>query len=114
MSGGSMNDMKICLTRDSLDRGQWQRHQGTCKTDYSSRSGRAWKWHTVCTDPVSETDGEATFTSSDAYTVKTTTTTTLQGQPRTVRMTLDSKWLGAECGDVKPVNPRAGETPTGR
>jgi hypothetical protein len=105
MAGGG-SDMKICLTKDSLDPGQWQKHQGTCTTDYSSRSGRTWRWRTVCTDPVAETDGEATFTSADAYTVKTTTTMTLQGQPRTTRMTLHSRWLGPDCGDVKPVTPR--------
>jgi len=104
MSGAG--DMKICLTKDSLDPGQWQRQQGTCKTDYSSRSGSAWKWHTTCSDPVAETDGEATFTSTDTYTVKTATTMTVQGQTRTTRMVLNSKWLGPDCGDVKPVNPR--------
>lgn len=103
MGGG---DVKICLTKDSLDPGQWQRQQGTCKTDYSSRSGSTWKWHTSCTEPAAETDGEATFTSADAYTVKTATTMTIQGQTRTTRMVLDSKWLGPDCGDVKPVNPR--------
>ena len=104
MSAGG-GDMKICLTKDSLDPGQWQKHQGTCKTDYGTRSARSWKWRTVCTDPQAETDGEATFTSADTYTVKTTVTV-LQGQPRTTRMTLDSKYIGPDCGDVKPVNAR--------
>ena len=103
---GSGGDLKICLTKDSLDQGQWQKHQGTCKTDYSSRSGRTWKWHTSCSDPAAETDGEATFTNADAYTVKTATTMTVQGQTRTSRMVLNSKWLGPDCGDVKPITPR--------
>jgi hypothetical protein len=102
---GRAGDMKICLTRDSLDPGQWQKHQGTCKTDYSSRTSTAWKWRTICTDPVAETDGEATFTSANAYTVKTVTRLTIQGKPSVTRMTLDSKWLGPDCGDVKPVTP---------
>jgi Protein of unknown function (DUF3617) len=105
MSSGNMNDMKVCLTRDSLDAEQWQRHQGTCKTDYLSRTASSWKWHTSCTDPAAETDGEAFFTSADAYTVKTATTMNVQGQSRITRMTLNSKWLGPDCGDVKPVTP---------
>ena len=105
MSGGSMNDMKICLSKDSVDPGQWERNQGSCKTDYISRSSSTWKWHTSCREPVSETDGEAHFTGSDSYTVKTATTMTVQGQPRTSRMTLNSKWLGSDCGDLKPVTP---------
>ena len=105
MSGGSMNDMKICLSRDSVDPSQWERTQGTCKTDYVTRSSSTWKWHTSCREPAAETDGEAHFTSADSYTVKTATTMTIQGQMRTTHMTLNSKWLGADCGDLKPVAP---------
>jgi hypothetical protein len=105
MSGGSMNDMKICLGKDSVDPDQWQRNQGSCKTDYLSRTGTTWKWHTSCREPAAETDGEAHFNSSDSYTVKTATTMAIQGQTRTTRMTLNSKWLGPDCGDIKPVTP---------
>jgi hypothetical protein len=104
MGGGG--DMKICLSKDSLDPGQWQTQQGSCKTDYISRSGSMWKWHTSCREPASETDGEALFTGPESYTVKTATTMTIQGELKTTRMTLNSKWLGADCGDVKPVTPR--------
>jgi hypothetical protein len=111
MSGGNMNDMKICLSKDSVDPSQWQRNQGSCTTDYVTRSSSTWKWHTSCREPAAETDGEAYFTSSDAYTVKTATTMTIQGQTRTTRMTLNSKWLGPDCGDVKPVtSPAAGHS----
>lgn len=103
---GGGGDMKICLSRDSLDPGQWESHQGSCKTDYSSRSGSTWKWHTSCQEPASETDGEARFTGPESYTVKTATTMTVQGETRTTRMTLNSKWLGADCGDLKPITPR--------
>jgi hypothetical protein len=105
MSGGGMNDMKICLSKESVDPSQWQRNQGTCTTDYVTRTGTMWKWHTSCREPAAETDGEAHFTSTDSYTVKTATTMTVQGQTRTTRMTLNSKWLGPDCGDVKPVTP---------
>ena len=104
MGGGG--DMRICLSKDSLDPGQWQRNQGSCKTDYGSRSSSLWTWHTSCQEPASETDGEARFTGPDSYTVKTATTMTIQGETKTSRMTLDSKWLGPDCGDVKPVTPR--------
>ena len=104
MGGGG--DMRICLSKDSLDPGQWERNQGTCKTDYGTRSSSMWTWHTSCREPASETDGEARFTGPESYTVKTATTMTLQGQTKTTHMTLNSKWLGPDCGDVKPVNPR--------
>ena len=105
MSGGA-GEMKICVTRELLDQGKWQNEQGTCKTDYSSRSGSSWKWHTSCSEPVAETDGEAIFAGPENYTVKTVTKMIIQGEPKTSRMTLNSKWMGADCGDVKPINPR--------
>lgn len=104
MGGGG--DMRICLSKESVDPEQWQRQQGTCKTDYGSRSSSMWKWHTTCQEPASQTDGEARFTGPESYTVKTATTMTLQGETRTTRMTLDSKWLSPDCGDLKPVTPR--------
>ena len=105
ISGGSMNDMKVCLTRESTDPDRWQRQQGTCKTDYLSRTGTSWKWHTSCREPQSETDGEAHFTSSDSYSVKLAITMAVQGQTRTSRMTMNSRYLGPDCGDVKPITP---------
>ena len=104
MSGGG--GMRICLGKESLDQGQWQGHQGSCKTDFTSRSGSTWKWHTSCQEPAAETDGEARFAGPESYTVKTATTMTVQGETKTSRMTLTSKWLGPDCGDVKPVTPR--------
>ena len=104
MSGGG--DMRICLTKESLDQGYWQGHQGSCTTDFIRRSGSTWTWHTSCREPVSETDGEARFSGPENYRVKTATTMNVRGEPKTSRMTLTSTWLSADCGDVKPVVPR--------
>jgi hypothetical protein len=102
MSGG-MGNMKICHTRESLDRGDWQGENNNCKTDFSSRSGSSWKWRSTCQEPPSVTDGEASFSSADSYTVKTVTNMTRQGQPHRMEMKIQAKWLGADCGDLKPV-----------
>jgi len=102
-AGGAM---RICMTKETLARDQWRAEEGNCKTDFSSRSGSAWKWHTSCQDPASETDGEATFPGPETYTVKTVTTMRGQGEPKTTRMTMTSKWLGADCEGVKPINPK--------
>jgi hypothetical protein len=102
MSGGP-GLMKMCQTRESLDRGTWQGDQGNCKTDFTSRSGSVWKWRSTCAQPPSVTDGEAVFTGPESYTVTSSTSMTMQGQARTSKMTLKAKWLGADCGDLKPV-----------
>lgn len=103
MSGGP-GQMKMCMTRESLDAGKWQGEQTRCKTSFNT-AGSVWKWRATCDQPPSVSDGEATFASAEAYTVKSSTTMTMQGQTHVNKMTLTGKWLGGDCGDLKPVAP---------
>jgi len=101
-SGGGTQ--KICHTRESLDQGRWRGDEtGRCKTQVTQSSATAWKWHASCTQPESEMDGEATFTSPESYTVRMLMTSQRKGEPRNMRMTMNAKWLGADCGDLKPI-----------
>lgn len=109
MSGGGAGSMKICLTKEQLDGNSWQGQQANCKTDVTSRSATAWKWRSVCTKPESVSDGEASFPNPENYVVKATTTTTTGAQKRTTKTTMTSKWLGADCGDLKPIQPKKKE-----
>ncbi len=104
MSGGA-GVIKMCQTRESLDQGKWQGDEGKCKTDFSSRSGSVWKWKSVCSQPASVTEGEAMFNSPESYTVKSVANMTMQGQARNTKMTIKAKWLGADCGGLKPMAP---------
>jgi len=109
MSGGP-GQMKMCMTRESLDAGKWQGQQTRCKTDFST-GGSVWKWHSTCDQPPSVTDGEAAFASAEAYTVKSSTTMTMQGKQHLSKMSLSAKWLGADCGDLKPISPQTLKPP---
>lgn len=105
MSGGA-GGMKVCHTKESLDQGRWQAEQGNCKTDILSRSSTQWKWRSACTHPKAESVGEANFDNAESYTVVSTTTMAGPGgTPKTVKSTIRSKWLGADCGDLKPIQP---------
>ena len=101
MSG---NAIKVCQSKESLDSGRWaeSNQKSNCKTDFTQRSAGSWKWHTSCPDV--ESDGVATFTGADAYTVESTTT--LKGQPPR-KTTIKASFLGANCGDLKPMAPPA-------
>lgn len=102
-SAAARGDMKICLSQASLDGGRWQGNQGSCKTDYLSRTASSWRWRTQCTEPKMEADGEARFESPERYTVQMNMTATVQGVASKSQTTLTSRWLGADCGSVKPV-----------
>jgi hypothetical protein len=96
---------RICLSPESFERNAWQGGQHDCKTDFKSRTGNRWTWKSTCTQPPSESEGEAVFTNPENYTVKHHLKMQRQGQVRTSDMTVNAKWLGADCGDLKPAGP---------
>ena len=96
---------RVCFSKDSMDISRWQ-NQSNCKTDFSSRSGSSWKWHSVCAQPPAVSDGEALFANAENYTINTSTTMTLRGETKTTQRTMKAKWLGTSCGDLKPFNPK--------
>jgi hypothetical protein len=101
---------RVCLTKELFESGDWQQiaAQAGCTTTYSTQTKTNWKWHSTCTSLKSESDGEAVFNSAESYKVKLTTTTAMMGKPNTSTRIIDSKWLGADCGDVKPLAPFSG------
>src|SRR5712691_8295509 len=78
----------------------------TAKATFSNRSGSSWKWHTTCPGPGYEADGEAVFPDHENYTVKSTSVTKIGDQVRNSRTTITAKWLGADCGGLKPLEPK--------
>jgi hypothetical protein len=104
MGGGGIN--KLCLSRDTIERGNWKEEQQGCKTDFSERSAKRWKWHSVCTEMNVVSDGEASFPDSENYTVVTSSTIKANGQDRVTKMTMNARWAGDNCGDLKPMQPR--------
>jgi hypothetical protein len=102
--GAGDGSMKVCLTKESMDQGGWRGTQHGCTTDIKSRSNTSWTWKAVCTNPPSESEGEALFASPEAYTVKAQTTVMRGAQKHTMDMTVNGKWLGADCGGLKPMS----------
>lgn len=96
---------RICFTKESMDPARWG-NAANCKTDYGARSNSSWKWHSVCTQPEMTVDGEAIFANAENYTVNSTTTMKLRGEAKTSQRTVRGKWLGADCGDLKPFDPK--------
>jgi len=100
---------RACLTKALFESGSWQQLASDtgCTTNFSTQSATAWKWHSSCTTMKSESDGETVFTSGERYKTKVTTTSTVMGKTKTSTRMLEGKWLGADCGDVKPLTPPA-------
>ncbi len=99
---------KVCLTRDMFESGRWQQMAADsgCTTNYSTL-GTTWKFHSSCTSFKSESDGETVFNGTESYRTKVTTTATVSGKTNTSTRIVQAKWLGADCGDIKPFTPPA-------
>ena len=99
---------RICLDKASLDAGRWQSRAAALPDRVRRAQRERWKWHSTCTAPASTSDGEAVFANAENYTVRTTSTYHLSAaSARTTQMTIKAKWVGANCGDLKPVDPKS-------
>ena len=100
--GGGMT-LKICMTKEMAERDEVPAGQGDCTSTRSPRVGNTLKFSVVCTKPPSSGDGQITFNGPDAYAMKMTLNTSVKGQPQKMNMESSGKFLGADCGTVKPI-----------
>jgi hypothetical protein len=108
VADGGQPAVRMCLTKAMLDQGQWQKKaDGQCQNTGTSHSGNTWSWKFKCTQPPSEGEGSTTFQGSDAYLTEMNMNTQREGKAHRMSMKHRGRWLGADCGDVKPLNPPA-------
>ena len=107
-AGGNGMTMKICMTKEQIERNQMpQQQRGDCKTSLQPKVGNTTKMSFTCTNPPSSGEGQYTVTSPDSYAMKMVVHTTVQGHPETMNMDGTGRWLGADCGDIKPIQAPA-------
>ena len=102
--GGGMS-VQICMTKDMVEKNEMPSQQGDCKTTSQGRSGNTMKMAFACTNPPSTGEGQITFNSSESYASKMNVSTQVNGKPEKVSMEGTGKWLGADCGNIKPMAP---------
>ena len=107
-SGSNGMSIKMCMTQEMVDRNevtsrQGDHHQSDCTHTNSPRSGNSMKFSFVCAKPPSSGEGQVTFTSAEAYSMKMTTTSMARGKSEKMDMQTSGRWLGADCGNVKPI-----------
>jgi hypothetical protein len=104
-AGGPAGGMtlKICMTKEMAERDEVPAGQGDCTSTKSPRVGNTMKIAFTCTKPPSSGEGQITFNGSDAYAMKMTVNTAVKGQPQKMDMESSGKFLGADCGAIKPI-----------
>ena len=101
-SGGGMS-LKICMTQEMVDRNEMAPQKGDCTHTTSPRVGGTMKYSFQCTKPPASGQGEVTFSSPEAYSMKMTTTTNAGGAERKMDMQSSGRWLDSNCGTIKPI-----------
>lgn len=106
MSGGSIT-LKTCVTKEQAERNMAPVNQhGNCTQDVK-RSGNTIQTHFVCTNPDSEGDATVTLRGNEGFTNDVTVRHTRQGKTEVTKVSGEGRWLGADCGDVKPMQSAA-------
>jgi len=101
-SGGGITT-KMCMTQEMVERNDIGTQQGDCTHTTAPRMGSSMKFSFTCTKPPSRGDGEVSFSGRESYTTKMAMTTTVKGKPEKMDMQGSGKWLGADCGNIKPM-----------
>ncbi len=102
--GGAGTTVRVCVTADQAARDEVPLAESQCKRTSLNRSGNTVRFTFTCEgERAASGEGQFTFVSATEQrgTVRMTRTRP-QGQPETMEVQTTTKWLGADCGDVKP------------
>jgi len=105
---GSGGGIRTCVSAEMLKQNHWgQSQQGEqdCKMDVLDRSGSTWRWKVQCKGGQGE--GSTVFNGSEGYTSDMHWRGTAKGQPQSMKTKVQARWLGADCGGLKPIQPPA-------
>ena len=101
--GGGMA-MKACMSKEQAERNEPPMQDG-CKVTTMQRSGNTTKMAYSCTNPPSSGEGEFTSLGPEAYKSRMTVKAVVNGKTETTTMEGSGKWLSADCGNLKPMQP---------
>jgi hypothetical protein len=102
---GGGASMKICMTKEMVEKNELPAQQGDCRTTHQSRSGNTMKYGIACTNPPSTGEGQVIFKGPEAYSMKMAMSTMVDGKPEKMNMDGSGKWLASDCGSIKPIMP---------
>jgi len=109
--GGAPNVMRVCITKEQIDRGFTPDRDQHCSRMNMNTSGNVTAFDFVCNSEQHKVSGHGTFTTmgDTAFAVSTVADTASQKTAMHVQSDISGKFVSANCGDVKPM-----ETPPAR
>ena len=102
---------KSCITREQLNKSIFSQQDRGCTTKLVSSTSSSQQVHVECTRGNTQTAGDVNLERTDSEHVKgdmlmktsgDSSTKGSMGQNMTIKISFTNKFLGADCGDVKP------------
>jgi hypothetical protein len=97
--------VRVCMTAEDVARDSLPPPQDGC-TQSARRTGNTWNISFQCPardgQPPSSGTGTVTLESPTAYSGQFVVNTAIDGKRDKVTMTSKGRWLGADCGSVRP------------
>jgi hypothetical protein len=102
-AGGALTS-RMCMTKEMIQRKEFPVQEGDCKQKVTPVGPRKMKITFSCTKPPASGEGEMTLDSDTSYHAKMHVKGSEGGEQRTVDMDVTGKWLGADCGNLRPMS----------
>lgn len=102
-AGGALTS-RMCMTKEMIQRKEFPVQEGDCKQKLTPVSGNRMKIAFSCSKPPASGEGEMTFDSDTSYRAKMHVRGNDGGRQQTVDMDVAGKWLGADCGKLRPIS----------
>lgn len=101
VSVGDDGNIQVCTTQDMIARNLLPQKKG-CESLVTKTAGNKYSFHFSCGTPPTIGEGDVVFQNSEAYTSRVKITRQDQSEGRSVTMESSAKWIGADCGNLKP------------
>ncbi|HEX5756377.1 MAG TPA: DUF3617 domain-containing protein [Arenimonas sp.] len=104
-NGDTGMTVKVCMSKEMVERMDIPKQtKGDCTHEITSRSSNALSMRFSCKNPESSGEGHYTFSSDTAYEMRIALSNTHEGKVQNTTINGSGKWLGNDCGTIKPVN----------
>jgi Protein of unknown function (DUF3617) len=101
-AGGALTS-RMCLTKEMIQRKEFPVQEGDCTQKVTPVSAGKMKIAFSCSKPAASGEGEMTLDSDTSYRAKMHIKGSDGGRQQTVDMDVAGKWLGADCGQLRPI-----------
>lgn len=101
-AGGALTS-RMCMTKEMIQRKEFPVQEGDCKQKVTPAGANKMKIAFSCSKPPTSGEGEMTVDSDTSYRAKMHIKGTEGGKPQVVDMDVTGKWLGADCGNIRPI-----------